>query len=81
MNIVFLLKLPQINFDFLLRNGLFDEYQEIKSQPPDGTFDNARLAQNQAKVGPLNIIQIIIVGFSREVRMRRCLCEEVFTRA
>ena len=36
----------------LLRNGLFDEYQEIKSQPPDGTFDNARLAQNQAKVSP-----------------------------
>jgi len=31
------------------RNGLFDEYQEIKSQPPEGTFDNARLAQNQAK--------------------------------
>ena len=29
---------------------MFDEYQEIKSQPPEGTFDNARLAQNQAKV-------------------------------
>ena len=35
----------------MCRNGLFDEYQEIKSQAPDGTFDNARLAQNQAKVG------------------------------
>ena len=34
-----------------LRNGLFDEYQEIKSQPPDGTFDHARLAENLAKVG------------------------------
>ena len=31
---------------------MFDEYQEIKSQPPEGTFDNARLAQNQAKVSP-----------------------------
>jgi len=31
------------------RNGLFDEYQEIKSQPPDGTFDHARLAENLAK--------------------------------
>ena len=47
----------KILFDFFIklsqmcRNGLFDEYQEIKSQAPDGTFDNARLAQNQAKVG------------------------------
>ena len=32
------------------RNGLFDEYQEIKSQPPDGTFDHARLGENLAKV-------------------------------
>ena len=39
-----------VKSSLLLRNGLFDEYQEIKSQPPDGTFDNARLAQNQAKV-------------------------------
>jgi len=31
------------------RNGLFDQYQEIKSQPPDGTFDHARLAENLAK--------------------------------
>jgi len=31
------------------RNGLFDEYQEIKSQPPDGTFDHARLGVNLAK--------------------------------
>ena len=32
------------------RNGLFDEYQAIKSQPPDGTFDHARLSENLAKV-------------------------------
>ena len=32
------------------RNGLFDEYQEIKSNPPDGTFDNARMAENLVKV-------------------------------
>ena len=32
------------------RNGLFDEYQEIKSQPPNGTFDHARLGVNLAKV-------------------------------
>jgi len=31
------------------RNGLFDEYQEIKSNPPDGTFDNARMAENLVK--------------------------------
>jgi len=31
------------------RNGLFDEYQAIKSQPPDGTFDHARLSENLAK--------------------------------
>jgi len=31
------------------RNGLFDEYSEIKSQPPDGTFDTARLTENLAK--------------------------------
>jgi len=31
------------------RNGLFDEYQEIKSHPPDGTFDHARLTENLAK--------------------------------
>lgn len=35
------------------RNGLFDEYQEIKSQPPDGTFDHARLVENLAKVSPM----------------------------
>ena len=55
---------PILFLYFLLRNGLFDEYQEIKSQPPDGTFDNARLAQNQAKVTSnafLKIIQIIII--------------------
>ena len=32
------------------RNGLFDEYQEIKSRPPDGTFDHARMAENLVKV-------------------------------
>ena len=32
------------------RNGLFDEYQEIKSNPPDGTFDHARMADNLVKV-------------------------------
>ena len=32
------------------RNGLFDEYQEIKSNPPDGTFDHARMAENLVKV-------------------------------
>jgi len=31
------------------RNGLFDEYQEIKSRPPDGTFDHARQAENLSK--------------------------------
>ena len=31
------------------RNGLFDEYQEIKSQPPDGAFDHARLGVNLAQ--------------------------------
>jgi tyrosine-protein phosphatase non-receptor type 9 len=31
------------------RNGLFDEYSEIKSQPPDGTFDTARMMENLAK--------------------------------
>jgi len=31
------------------RNGLFDEYSEIKSMPPDGTFDTARLAENLTK--------------------------------
>ena len=42
--------------DFILyvrnktRNGLFDEYQEIKSRPPDGTFDHARMADNLVKV-------------------------------
>ena len=42
--------------DFILyvrnktRNGLFDEYQEIKSRPPDGTFDHARMAENLVKV-------------------------------
>jgi len=41
--------------DFILyvrnktRNGLFDEYQEIKSRPPDGTFDHARMAENLVK--------------------------------
>ena len=51
----------------LLRNGLFDEYQEIKSQSPDGTFDNARLAQNQAKVC---ICQSLSSGWvCREVRI------------
>ena len=32
------------------RNGLFDEYQEIKSNPPEGTFDHARMAENLVKV-------------------------------
>ncbi len=32
------------------RNGLFDQYQEIKSRPPEGTFDHARLPENSAKV-------------------------------
>jgi hypothetical protein len=27
----------------MTRNGLFDEYQEIKSQPPDGVFDHVRV--------------------------------------
>ena len=31
------------------RNGLFDEYQEIKSQPPDSAFDHARLGVNLAQ--------------------------------
>ena len=31
------------------RNGLFDEYQEIKSQPPDGVFDHVRLGVNRAQ--------------------------------
>jgi len=31
------------------RNGLFDEYQEIKSNPPEGTFDHARMAENLVK--------------------------------
>lgn len=31
------------------RNGLVDQYQDIKSQPPDGTFDHARLHENTAK--------------------------------
>ena len=38
------------------RNGLFDEYQEIKSQPPDGTFDHARLAENLAKVSVSGLV-------------------------
>jgi len=33
----------------MTRNGLFDQYQEIKSQPPEGTFDTARLPENTAK--------------------------------
>ena len=32
------------------RNGLFDEYQDIKSNPPDGTFDHARMVENLVKV-------------------------------
>ena len=40
------------------RNGLFDEYQEIKSQPPDGTFDHARLGVNLAqKVHRCDVLQ------------------------
>ena len=31
------------------RNGLFDEYQEIKSQPPADTFDHTRLGVNLAQ--------------------------------
>lgn len=31
------------------RTGLFDEYSEIKSQPPEGTFDHARLPENLTK--------------------------------
>jgi len=31
------------------RYGLVDQYQEIKCQPPDGTFDHARLPENAAK--------------------------------
>ena len=31
------------------RNGLFDQYQEIKSRPPDGTFDHARMTENLVK--------------------------------
>ena len=56
--------------DFILyvrkktRNGLFDEYQEIKSRPPDGTFDHARMAENLVKVGQiscgLNSVVILI---------------------
>ena len=40
------------------RNGLFDEYQEIKSQPPDGVFDHARLGVNWAqKVHRCDVLQ------------------------
>eukprot|EP00088_Acartia_fossae_P011242 TRINITY_DN15652_c0_g1_i1.p1 TRINITY_DN15652_c0_g1~~TRINITY_DN15652_c0_g1_i1.p1 ORF type:complete len:612 (-),score=68.64 TRINITY_DN15652_c0_g1_i1:409-2019(-) len=31
------------------RCGLVDQYQEIKCQPPDGTFDHARMPENSAK--------------------------------
>jgi len=33
----------------MTRNGLFDQYQEIKSSPPEGTFDLARLPENTSK--------------------------------
>ena len=31
------------------RRGLYDEYAEIKSRPPTGTFHHARALQNQVK--------------------------------
>ena len=31
------------------RRGLYEEYAEIKSRPPTGTFHHARALQNQAK--------------------------------
>jgi len=31
------------------RCGLVDQYQEIKCQPPDGTFDHARMPENSCK--------------------------------
>ena len=33
------------------RNGLFDEHHEIKSQPPDGDFDHARLGGESGPKG------------------------------
>ena len=33
------------------RNGLFDEYHGIKTNPPEGTFDHARMTENLVKVG------------------------------
>ena len=39
------------------RNGLFDEYQDIKSNPPDGTFDHARMVENLVKVSNFCAIQ------------------------
>ena len=32
------------------RNGLFDEYHGIKTNPPEGTFDHARMTENLVKV-------------------------------
>ena len=32
------------------RNGLFDEYHGIKTNPPEGTFDHARMMENLVKV-------------------------------
>ena len=31
------------------RRGLYEEYAEIKSRPPSGTFHHARTLQNQVK--------------------------------
>lgn len=31
------------------RNGLFDEYHGIKTNPPEGTFDHARMTENLVK--------------------------------
>ena len=32
------------------RNGLFDEYHGIKTNPPEGTFDHARMMEHLVKV-------------------------------
>ena len=39
------------------RNGLFDQYQEIKSRPPDGTFDHARMTENLVKVNWICVLE------------------------
>ena len=52
------------------RNGLFDEYQEIKSRPPDGTFDHARMTENLVKVNLIFCMELsaeLILCFSEPI--------------